>query len=57
MTSKVNTELKSLLKQGLSELEFYGDLVYEFKKIVGRTDFLIILGKQSFVTKESDTLT
>ena len=26
--------LKSLLKQGLSELEFYGDLVYKFRKIV-----------------------
>ena len=28
-----------LLKQGLSEPEVYGDLVYKFKKIVGRTDF------------------
>ena len=36
---KFNTVLKSLLKQGLSELEFYGDLVYKFKKIVGRNDF------------------
>ena len=25
--------------QGLSEPEFYGDLVYKFKKIVGRADF------------------
>ena len=25
--------------QGLSEPEFYGDLVYKFKKIVGRVDF------------------
>ena len=24
--------LKSLLQQGLSELEFYGDLVYKFRK-------------------------
>ena len=24
---------------GISEPEFYGDLVYKFKKIVGRTDF------------------
>ena len=39
LVSKFNTGLKSLLKQGLSELEFYGDLVYKFKKIVGRTDF------------------
>ena len=27
------------LHQGLSEPEFYGDLVYKFKKIVGRADF------------------
>ena len=26
-------------KQGLSEPEFYGDLVYKFKKIVGRKNF------------------
>ena len=26
-------------KQGLSEPEFYGDLVYKFKKFVGRADF------------------
>ena len=25
--------------KGLSEPEFYGDLVYEFKKIIGSTDF------------------
>ena len=31
--------LKSLLHQGLSEPEFYGDLVYIFKKIRGMTDF------------------
>ena len=39
LVSKYNTVLKSLLKQGLSEPEFYGDLVYKFKKIVGRNDF------------------
>ena len=27
------------LHQGLSEPEFYGDLVYKFKKIMDRTDF------------------
>ena len=27
--------LKSLLRHGLSEPEFYGDLVYKLKKIVG----------------------
>ena len=31
--------LKTLLHQSLSEPEFYGDLVYKFKKIVGRADF------------------
>ena len=39
LVSKLNTRLKSLLKQGLSELEIYGNLVYKFKKIIGRTDF------------------
>ena len=29
--SKFNTGLRSLLKQGLLELEFYGDLVYKLK--------------------------
>ena len=37
--SKFNTVLKSLLKQGLSEPEFYGGFIYKFKKIVGRNDF------------------
>ena len=27
------TWIKTLLHQGLSELEFYGDLVYKFKKL------------------------
>ena len=39
MISKFNVGLKSLLHQGLSETEFYGDLVYKFKKIRGMTDF------------------
>ena len=37
--SKFNIGLKSLLHQGLSEPEFYGDLVYKLKKIRGMTDF------------------
>ena len=32
-------EKQSALHQGLSEPEFYGDLVYKFKKNVGRADF------------------
>ena len=31
--------LKSLLRQGLSKPEFYGDLVYKLKKIVGSNNF------------------
>ena len=39
LISKFNVGLKSLLHQGLSEPEFYGDLVYKFKKNRGMTDF------------------
>ena len=39
MISKFDVGLKSLLHQGLSEPEFYGDLVYKFKNIRGMTDF------------------
>ena len=40
LISKFNVGLKSLLHQGLSEPEFYGDLVYKLKKkIRGMTDF------------------
>ena len=45
LISKFNVGLKSLLHQGLSEPEFYGDLVYKFKQIRGMTDFLISLEK------------
>ena len=39
MISKYNVGLKSLLRQGLSEPEFYGDLVYKLKKIDGSNNF------------------
>ena len=39
LVSKFNVGLKPLLHLGLSEPEFYGDLIYKFKKIVGRSDF------------------
>ena len=39
LVSKFNVGLKTLLHQGLSEPEFYGDLIYKFKKIVCRADF------------------
>ena len=37
--SKYNVGLKTLLLQGLSEPEFYGDLVNKFRKINGKSDF------------------
>ena len=33
-----NVWLKTLLREGLSELEFYGDLVYKFKKFIVRNN-------------------
>ena len=38
--------IKKLLHQGLSETEFYGDLVYKFETIMGRTDKNTILYKR-----------
>ena len=39
LISKFQVGLKSLLRQGLSEPDFYGDLVYKVKKIVGSDNF------------------
>ena len=39
LISKFQIGLKSLLHQGLSEPEFYGDLVYKLKNIVGSVNF------------------
>ena len=38
--SKYNVGLKTLLLQGLSESEFYWDLVFKFRNIIGQNDFL-----------------
>ena len=38
LVSKYNVGLKSLLHQDLSETEFYGDVVYKFKKIMVRNE-------------------
>ena len=37
--SKYKIGLMSLLAQGLSEPEFYSDLVYKFRNIIGKTEF------------------
>ena len=39
LLEKYSVSLKTLLQQGISELEFYGDLVYRFRKIVGKSNF------------------
>ena len=39
LISKFQFGLKSLLRQGLSEPEFYGDFVYKLKKIFGSNIF------------------
>ena len=39
LISKLQIVLKSLLRQGLSEPEFYGDLVYKLKKTVCSNNF------------------
>ena len=39
LSFKFNAGLKTPLREGLSEPEFYGDLVYKFKKLIGRNDF------------------
>ena len=39
LISKFQVGLKSLLRHGLSEPDFYGDLVYKLKKILGSDNF------------------
>ena len=39
LLEKYSVSLKTLLQQGISEPEFYGDLVYRFRKIVDKSNF------------------
>ena len=39
LISKFNVGLTSLLRQGLSEPDFYGDLVHKLRKIAGNNNF------------------
>ena len=48
---KYNVGLKTLLQKGLSEPKFYGDLIYKFRKIVGKTNFSGQLNNMSLATK------
>ena len=39
LVEKYNVSLRKLLQQGISEPEFYGDLGYRIRKIVGKSNF------------------
>ena len=39
LVQKYNVSLRKNLQQGISEPEFYGDLVYRIRKIVGKSNF------------------
>ena len=39
LVEKYNVSLRKFLQQGISEPEFYGDLVYRMRKIVGISNF------------------
>ena len=39
LVAKYSISLKTLLQQGISKPEFYGDLVYRFRKIVDESNF------------------
>ena len=42
LIEKYHIILKKLMQQGICNPEFYGDLVYKFKKIIGNPNFSII---------------
>ena len=54
MISKFQVVLKSLLRQGLLEPDFYGDLVYKLKKIVGSNNFSVQFIKIISIIKKID---
>ena len=39
LVERYSVSLKTLLQKGISEPEFYGDLVYRFRKIVEKSNF------------------
>ena len=48
LISKFNVGLNTILCEGLSEPEFYGDLVYKFKTLKGRNDFSFSIQKNHY---------
>ena len=43
LIEKYHVSLKNLMQQGICNPEFYGDLVYKFKKIIGNPNFSNLL--------------
>ena len=43
LIKKYHVSLKKLMQQGICNPEFYGDLVYKFKKIIGNPNFSNLL--------------
>ena len=43
LIEKYHVSLKKLMQQGICNPEFYGDLVYKFKKIIGNSNFSNLL--------------
>ena len=39
LVEKYNTNLKTLLRQGITQPEFYGDVVYRLRKLTGSDNF------------------
>ena len=56
LVSKYNCNLKTLLNNGISHPEFYGDLIYRLRKIIGHTHFSSIFAKtiKGFVKRGYD---
>ena len=48
IVSKYNVGLKTRLLQGLTEPEFYGDLLYKFRKIIGKKWFSLSFPKDNY---------
>ena len=51
LISRFNVGLKTLLREGLSEPEFYGNLVYKFKKLIGMNDFSFSIQKTHYALR------
>ena len=55
MLKRFNVEIKTL-REGFSEPEFYGDLIYKFKRLIRRNEFFFFSSekKSLYVTDVKD---